>query len=264
MASLPALRPDTFRVWLPNPEALMSLKPTPVGTVPELTSYVARAAFPDGNPYLSVRDALGTFYDDRRFAGLFPDRGRPAEAPWRLALVTVLPFAEGLSDRQAAEAVRARSDWKYAPGLEVTAAGFGCSVLSEFRAPGRGRRRARAAGCAPGRVSGARVPQGARAAAGRLDARARGAARPESAGARRGDAAAGAGRHRGGRAGVAPRGGSGGGVRALRRAGRGVTPAARPGGAPGIRRGGGGRRATPARGSLGVVRAVDAPSAAGG
>ena len=95
----------------------MSLKPQPLGPIPELTSYVARAAFPDGNSYLSVRDALGTFYDDQRFADLFPDRGRPAEAPWRLALVTVLQFAEGMPDRQAADAVRSRIDWKYALGL---------------------------------------------------------------------------------------------------------------------------------------------------
>src|SRR4051794_22786296 len=112
----------------------MSLKPMPIGPVPELTAYVAKAAFPDGNPYLAVRDALGTFYDDWRFAGLFPDRGRPAEAPWRLALVTVLQFAEGLADRQAADAVRGRIDWKYALGLELTDPGFDFSVLCEFRA----------------------------------------------------------------------------------------------------------------------------------
>ena len=112
----------------------MSLKPPPIGPVPELTAYVAHAAFPDGNPYLSVRDALGTFYDDERFAGLFPDRGQPAEAPWRLALVTVLQFAEGLPDRQAADAVRGRIDWKYALGLELTDPGFDFSVLCEFRA----------------------------------------------------------------------------------------------------------------------------------
>src|SRR3954469_1125565 len=112
----------------------MSLRPTPIGPVPELTAYVARAAYPDGNPYLSVRDALGTFYDDDRFADLFPDRGQPAEAPWRLALVTVMQFAEGLADRQAADAVRSRIDWKYAPGLELTDPGFDFSVLCEFRA----------------------------------------------------------------------------------------------------------------------------------
>ena len=71
----------------------MSLKPQPTGPVPELTAYVARAAFPDGNPYMSVRDTLGTFYDDECFAALFPDRGQPAETPWRLALITVLQYA---------------------------------------------------------------------------------------------------------------------------------------------------------------------------
>src|SRR5262245_57707853 len=111
----------------------MSLKPTPIGSVPELTAFVAQAAFPGGNPYLIVRDTLGTFYDDERFAALFPDRGQPALAPWRLALVIVLQFAEGLSDRQAADAVRSRIDWKYALGLELTDPGFDFSVLSEFR-----------------------------------------------------------------------------------------------------------------------------------
>ncbi len=67
------------------------------------------------------------------FAQLFPTRGQPAEAPWRLALVTVFQFIEGLSDRQAAEAVSGRLDWKYAPSLELTDAGFDSSVLSEFR-----------------------------------------------------------------------------------------------------------------------------------
>jgi transposase len=112
----------------------MSLKPSPVGPVPELTAYVAHAAFPDGNTYTTLRDRLGTFYDDERFAELFPTRGQPAEAPWRLALVTVMQFAEGLADRQAADAVRSRIDWKYALGLELTDPGFDFSVLSEFRA----------------------------------------------------------------------------------------------------------------------------------
>ena len=53
--------------------------------LPELTVYVARAAFPDGNPYLSLRDALGTFSDDERFVALLPNWGRHAEARWRLA-----------------------------------------------------------------------------------------------------------------------------------------------------------------------------------
>jgi transposase len=95
----------------------MSLKPEGIEPVPEETARIARAAFPKGNLCLRLRDTLGTLYTDQLFADLFPVRGQPAEAPWRLALVTVLQFVEGLSDRQAEEAVRARIDWKYAPPL---------------------------------------------------------------------------------------------------------------------------------------------------
>ncbi len=112
----------------------MSLHPTPMGAVPEETVRVARAAFPKGNVYLQMRDLLGGIYDDAQFADLFAPRGRPVEAPWRLALVTVMQFAEGLSDRQAAEAVRGRIDWKYALGLELVDPGFDFSVLCAFRA----------------------------------------------------------------------------------------------------------------------------------
>lgn len=112
----------------------MSLQPEPVGPVPEETARVARAAFPKGNVYMRLRDELGTLYEDGAFAALFPRRGRPAEAPWRLALVLVLQFAEDLPDRRAADAVRGRIDWKYALGLDLTDPGFDASVLSEFRA----------------------------------------------------------------------------------------------------------------------------------
>jgi len=112
----------------------MSMHPQAIGPIPEETVRVARAAFPRGNPYLSMRDQLGTLYDDQDFATLFSQRGRPAEAPWQLALVCVFQFMEGLSDRQAAEAVRSRIDWKYALGLELADPGFDYSVLSKFRA----------------------------------------------------------------------------------------------------------------------------------
>ena len=102
-------------------------------SVPEQTQRVARAAFPKGNFYLRMRDELGTPFTDQDFVALYPKRGQPGIAPWRLALVTVMQFIENLSDRQAAEAVRARIDWKYAMGLELTDPGFNFSVLSEFR-----------------------------------------------------------------------------------------------------------------------------------
>jgi transposase len=112
----------------------MSLKAQPIPAVPEATARVASAAFPKGNTWLRLRDELGTIYQDESFASLFPHRGQPAEAPWRLALVSVLQYAEGLSDRQAADAVRGRIDWKYALSLELDDPGFDASVLSEFRA----------------------------------------------------------------------------------------------------------------------------------
>src|SRR5436309_1806587 len=115
-------------------EGGMSLQPQAVYAVPEETARVARAAFPKGNTYLRMHDELGRLYADRDFAALFPALGQPALAPAQLALVTLMQFAEGLSDRQAADAVRARIDWKYALCLELEDPGFDASVLSEFRA----------------------------------------------------------------------------------------------------------------------------------
>ena len=111
----------------------MSLHPQATYLIPEDTQRVARAAFPHGNLYMQVADRLGPIYRDAQFAALFPTRGQPAEAPGRLALATILQFAENLSDRQAAEAVRSRIDWKYVLGLELIDPGFHHTVLSEFR-----------------------------------------------------------------------------------------------------------------------------------
>lgn len=111
----------------------MSLKPHSSHEVPEETAGVAHAVFPHGNVYLRLRDELGALYEDQRFAPLFPTRGQPAESPGRLALVLVMQFAEGLADRQAADAVRSRIDWKYMLALDLTDPGFDFSVLSEFR-----------------------------------------------------------------------------------------------------------------------------------
>ncbi len=112
----------------------MSLRPQPpLPPVPDDTARIARAAFRRGNPYVLLRDRLGAVFDDAGFADLYPKLGQPAYAPWRLALVTLLQFREGLSDRQAAEAVRGRIDWKYLLALDLADAGFDFSVLCEFR-----------------------------------------------------------------------------------------------------------------------------------
>ncbi|WP_326805528.1 IS1182 family transposase [Streptomyces sp. NBC_01788] len=112
----------------------MSLRGVDLAEIPEETARLARAVFPKGCPVMRVRDALGPVFSDADFEELFPVRGRPAVSPARLALVSVLQFAEGLTDRQAAHAVRSRLDWKYALSLELADTGFDFSVLSEFRA----------------------------------------------------------------------------------------------------------------------------------
>ena len=78
----------------------MSLRPQPsIPPVPDDTTRVARAASRRGSPCLLLRDQLGAVFDDAGFADLYPKRGQPVYAPWRLALVTLLQFREGLSDR---------------------------------------------------------------------------------------------------------------------------------------------------------------------
>ena len=109
----------------------MSLHAQPLEPIPELTSRIARASFPKGTLAMQGRDALGPIYEDADFADLFPKRGRAAEAPWRLALVSVLQALENLSDRQAAEMVRARLDWKYVLSLPLDDEGFDASILTD-------------------------------------------------------------------------------------------------------------------------------------
>src|SRR5579859_3078219 len=111
----------------------MSLQAQPIPPIPETTAKIARRAFRKGNIYMQMRDLLGTFFTDDQFTDLYPSDGQPAYAPWRLALVSVMQFAENLSDRQAADSVRSRTDWKYVLSLELTDEGFDFSVLSEFR-----------------------------------------------------------------------------------------------------------------------------------
>ncbi len=97
----------------------MSLHARKIDGVPEETARVARASFPKGSLAMRIRDELGELFPDADFAGLYPSRGKSAWSPGRLALVSVMQFAEGLSDRQAADAVRGRLDWKYLLGLEL-------------------------------------------------------------------------------------------------------------------------------------------------
>ena len=107
--------------------------PQAIGPITAGTARIARAANPKGTLAMWLRDELGAIYIDEEFADLYPERGQPALSPWRLAVVTLLQYVEDLTDRQAAEAVRERIDWKYLLGLELSDPGCDASVLSEFQ-----------------------------------------------------------------------------------------------------------------------------------
>jgi transposase len=112
----------------------MTLRPQALPPVPEATVAAVQAAFPKGNLYVALRTEFGALYGDQLFVDLYPPSGRPVEvAPWRLALVVVVQYIEGLTDRQAADAVRRCMDWKYALSLELTDPGFDFTLLHDFR-----------------------------------------------------------------------------------------------------------------------------------
>jgi len=112
----------------------MSLRPQTLPPIPDTTAAAVRAAFPKGNLYIDLRAEFGTLYDDQLFADLYPPAGRPVEVPpWRLALVMVMQYIEGLTDRQAADAVRRCIDWKYALSLDLHDPGFDFTLLHDFR-----------------------------------------------------------------------------------------------------------------------------------
>jgi transposase len=101
--------------------------------IPEATVRAAQRAFPKGNRYLTMYETLGPIFTNPDFADLYAHRGHPAEAPARLALVLVFQQIEHLGDAEAAEAVRARLDWKYALALDIDDPGFDATILGAFR-----------------------------------------------------------------------------------------------------------------------------------
>jgi transposase len=111
----------------------MSLWKQSVKEIPAETVRVAQASFRKGNAWVRLRDECGPLFVAEDFADLYSWKGQEGVAPELLATVTVLQYAEGLSDRQAAQMVCSRIDWKYLLGVELTYSGFDQSVLSEFR-----------------------------------------------------------------------------------------------------------------------------------
>lgn len=112
----------------------MSLREPVDYAIPEETATVAQQVFPKGTPAMRMYDAFGALFFNADFAHLYHTEGAPAYSPARLALISILQFAENLSDTWAATAVGARIDWKYALALPLSAPPIDPSVLVEFRA----------------------------------------------------------------------------------------------------------------------------------
>ena len=108
----------------------MSLYPQKLPEIPEETAHIVKILFPKGNKYMWLRDELDAIYKDEQFTPLYPKSGQPAEQPWRLAMMSIIQYMENYTDRQAAEALKARIDLKYALSLELTDPGFDFSVGS--------------------------------------------------------------------------------------------------------------------------------------
>jgi transposase len=111
----------------------MSLREPLDYLIPDQTAAVAHAAFPKSTTIMRMRDTFGSLFFNQDFAHLYHTEGASAYSPARLALITIFQFAEGLSDAQAASAVAARIDWKYALALPLTAPAIDPSLLVDFR-----------------------------------------------------------------------------------------------------------------------------------
>ena len=103
---------------------------------PELFDAAAlcRQLVPEGSVEAFLADHRHDLFPDDMFSDLFPSgRGRPSIPADVVACVMVLQALEGLSDRDAARALRDRISWKVACGLALTDEGFDYSVLTYWR-----------------------------------------------------------------------------------------------------------------------------------
>ena len=111
----------------------MCLKAQEPWPMPSETERVGQFLLAKDSAYRLVGEKLFETLSEQEFADLYPSEGQPGLSPVILALVTVFQFIEKLPDRQAAEMLRMRLDWKYALHLPLEYEGFNFSVLSEFR-----------------------------------------------------------------------------------------------------------------------------------
>jgi IS5 family transposase len=95
---------------------------------------LCRQLVPHGSVEAFLADHRSDLFPDEMFEDLFPSRrGRPSVPADVVASVMVLQALEGLSDRDAARALRDRISWKVACGLALDDEGFDFSVLTYWR-----------------------------------------------------------------------------------------------------------------------------------
>jgi transposase len=111
----------------------MCLKSQSPWSMPEETGRIGRMLLKGNDPYRLIGDRLFEKWEEEEFADLYAREGKPGYSPVILAFVSVFQFMERVADRQAAQALRMRLDWKYALHLPLEDSGFDFSVLSEFR-----------------------------------------------------------------------------------------------------------------------------------
>jgi len=111
----------------------MCLKVHAPWSMPADTEAVGKVILEENSAYRLIGEKLFDKFHEQDFVDFYSVEGKPGISPVILAFVTVFQFMEKLPDRQAAESLRMRMDWKYALHLSLAYEGFDYSVLSEFR-----------------------------------------------------------------------------------------------------------------------------------
>ena len=112
----------------------MTMLKRDLSEMPEETALLGEKIWKATHPYRVIGDHLVDIVKDEQFEDMYDlETGRHALSPALLAMITIFQFQESLPDREAAEMVAARLDWKYALHLPLDYEGFHYSCLCYFR-----------------------------------------------------------------------------------------------------------------------------------
>lgn len=114
-------------------EVIMPPRTVPYPQLPLDTARVARSVYNREHLYLLIGDRLDLLCADVSWQDLTVFGGSDARSLFTMAMLTLFQFAEDVPDRQAADALRTRLDWKYALHLPLDYPGLDPARLAEFR-----------------------------------------------------------------------------------------------------------------------------------